>query len=142
MRHIFCTPSPPRRSPPPINRGRAPSGLYPIRTITPQGISPFSFFLSPFPLLAHIQRYSYLCILWGGIPQSDYANLLSLSNNQPHDKENHFGTRCLGIVSAYGGAGEGGALVAQASTGGGDTRSGIRVERCGQHQLCRWRGSV
>ena len=57
MRCIYSTPSPPRRSPPPINRGRAPSGLYPIRTfavsaiqpyfplrtITPQGISPFSF---------------------------------------------------------------------------------------------------
>ena len=28
MRGVFSTPSPPRRSPPPINRGRAPSGLF------------------------------------------------------------------------------------------------------------------
>ena len=129
-------------SPLPINRERAPSGLSPIQTITPQGISPFSFFLSHFQILAHSQIYSYLCISWGGIPQSDYANLLSLSNNQPHDKEIYFGTRCLGIVSAYGGAGEGGALVAQTSTGDGDTWSGIRFERCCQHQLCGGRSCV
>ena len=64
MRCVFCTPSPPRRSPPPINRGRAPSGLYSYLStflkkgerrkekvagaMCPAWFSPFSFFISYF----------------------------------------------------------------------------------------------
>jgi len=36
--HFFAPPHQQSWSPPPINRGRAPSGLYPIRTITPHGL--------------------------------------------------------------------------------------------------------
>ena len=38
---LFSTPSPPRRSPPPINRGRAPSGFN-----TPHGLLTPNYFLS------------------------------------------------------------------------------------------------
>ena len=74
MRGVFSTPSPPRRSPPPINRGRAPSGV-PLR----KGYSllPTTYYLLPttyYLLLTTYYLNKYFLSFFSPFPKKTLTN--------------------------------------------------------------------